>query len=75
MVGLIAWMGYRQRQLGGRIRAGGPEPTPPNGSAAEKTESDSRQETATEQHSELIGSSQPQPDAQYDEHLHVQLPQ
>jgi UDP-GlcNAc:undecaprenyl-phosphate GlcNAc-1-phosphate transferase len=75
MVGLIVWMDYRQRQRGGRIRLGGPEPTPPNGSAAEKTESDSGQETATEQHSELIGSSQPQPDAQYDEHLHVQLPQ
>ena len=75
MVGLIVWMDYRQRQRGGRIRLGGPEPTPPNGSASEKTESDSRQETATEQHSELISSSRPQPDAQYDEHLHVQLPQ
>ncbi len=31
MVGLIVWMDYRHRQRGGRIRLGGPEPTPQNG--------------------------------------------
>ena len=74
MVGLIIWMDYRQRQRGGRIKLGGPEPTTPNGDAPETNESDSRQETAPEQHSGFIGSSQPQPDARYDEHSQMQLP-
>ena len=76
MVGLIIWMDYRQRQRGGRITLGDPEPEPttPNGDASETNESDSRQETAPEQHSGFIGSSQPQPDARYDEHSQMRLP-
>ncbi len=75
MVGLIIWMDYRQRQRGGRIKLGGPdEPTTPNGDASETNESNGRQETATEQHSGFIGSSQPQPDARYDEHSQMRLP-
>ena len=76
MVGLIIWMDYRQRQRGGRITLGDPEPEPttPNGDASETNESDGRQETATEQHSGFIGSSQPQPDARYDEHSQMRLP-
>jgi UDP-GlcNAc:undecaprenyl-phosphate/decaprenyl-phosphate GlcNAc-1-phosphate transferase len=74
MVGLIVWMDYRQRQRGGRIKLGGPELTSPNGGASEKPGVDASKETAAEQHLECISSSQPLPDAQYDEPLQTQLP-
>jgi UDP-GlcNAc:undecaprenyl-phosphate/decaprenyl-phosphate GlcNAc-1-phosphate transferase len=75
MVGLIVWMDYRQRQRGGRIKLGGPEPAPPDGGATKGSESNSSQETTTEQDPELISSNQPLPGAPYDENLHVRLPQ
>jgi UDP-GlcNAc:undecaprenyl-phosphate/decaprenyl-phosphate GlcNAc-1-phosphate transferase len=74
MVGLIVWMDYRQRQRGGRIKLGGPELMSPNGGASEKPDGDASKETAAEQHLEFISSSQPLPDAQYDEPLQTQLP-
>ncbi len=75
MVGLIIWMDYRQRQRGVHINLGDPE-TPPNGDAAESSDSDEKAEAITQQGSKFINSSpgQSQPDSPYDEHLHARFP-
>src|SRR5260370_17558643 len=56
MVGLIIWMDYRQRQRGVHINLGDPE-TPPNGDAAESSDSDEKAEAITHQASNLINST------------------
>ena len=73
MIGLIAWIDYRQRQRGLPIKLGGPEPGP--GGSSEKIIEDHITDSAREVSAEYKMQPTPPRSRSTEEYLRTQLPQ